>query len=114
MAKLERRMQADVATLANYLNGGIIDSGMSVELVESSVQRIGEVSVWLYVYDKYYMRNSSRTALTVQIVGNGEQAYVTAIGAGGGNGSIFRFSYGAESNFVSVVSDLLDEYGKTR
>ena len=58
------------------------------------------------------MRNSSRAALTVQIVGNGESCAVTAIGAGGGNGSFLSFSYGAEEDFVSVVERLIRDYGK--
>lgn len=114
MAKYEREIVARGSALANYLDEGIRASGMSVELVDSSVQRVGDVTVRLFVYDKYYMRNSSRAALAVQIIGNGETCAVTAIGAGGGNGSFLSFSYGAEEDFVSVVEQLLDEYKKDK
>lgn len=110
MAKHERQVRARVSELASYLDEGIRASGMTVELVDSSAARLGGVDVRLYVYDKFYMRNSSRAALTLEIVGDGSVCYVTAIGAGGGNGSFLSFSYGAEEDFVSVVEKLLDKY----
>ncbi len=110
MAKIERKLSTAASPLAEYLNSGIMSSALSVELVDSAVQRIGDVTVWLYMYDKFYMRNSSRAALSVQIIGNDNVANVTAISAGGGNGSFFSFSYGAEENFVRVVENLLDRY----
>ena len=110
MAKYEIHLNTNAGELAGYLDSGIRDSGFSVELVDSAAYRIGELNVWLYVYDKYYMRNSSRAALTLQIIGDNESAAVTAISAGGGNGSLFSFSYGAEEDFVGVVADLIENY----
>ena len=110
MAKHERQVAAHAAHLVDYLNNGIENSGLSVELVDISVQRIGDAKVWLYVYDRYYMRNQSRTSLTLQIIGRDGEAIVTAIGAGGGNGNLLNFDYGSSDNFISVVEKLLDEY----
>ncbi len=110
MAKHERQLAAHAAHLVNYLDSGIQNSGLSVELVDISVQKIGDTRVWLYVYDKYYMRNSSRTSLTLQVIGRDGEAFVSAIGAGGGNGNFLNFDYGSSDNFVSVVEKLLDEY----
>lgn len=114
MAKYERQIRARASALSNYLDEGIRSSGMSVELVDSSVDRVGSVTVRLFVYDKYYMRNSSRASLTLQIIGDDNNSYVTAIGAGGGNGSFLNFSYGAEEDFVSVVESLLDGYDENK
>ncbi len=110
MAKYERQLNTDASRLASYLDSGILNSAASVELVDSAVQCTGDATIWLYMYDKYYMRNSSRAALTLQIIGNSEKANVTAISAGGGTGLIFNFSYGAEADFVGVVEDLIDSY----
>ena len=110
MAKHERQLAANAAHLVNYLDQGIQNSGMSVELVDVSVQRIGDSRIWLYVYDKYYMRNQSRTSLTLQIIGRDGEAVVTAIGAGGGNGNLLNFDNGSEDNFVGIVEKLLDKY----
>ena len=108
--KLERKLNTSAESLAYYLNNGILNSAVSIKLVDSSMCLLDNVFVWLFVYDKYYMRNSSRAALSVQIVGNGEFASVTAISAGGGNGSLFSFSWGAEDDFVGVVENLLNGY----
>ncbi|MBQ2765592.1 MAG: hypothetical protein IJF48_01225 [Clostridia bacterium] len=110
MAKFECHITTNASRLANYLDSGIMNSALSVELVDSAVQQIGDVTVWLYMYDKYYMRNSSRAALTVQIIGTKNDTNVTAISAGGGTGTFFSFSYGAEENFVGVVENLIDQY----
>ena len=110
MAKCERQIRARAHELVKYLDEGIRSSGMSVELVDSSVQKAAGATVWLFVYDKYYMRASNRAALTVQVIGGDDYAYVTAIGAGGGNGALINFSYGAEEDFVGTVESLLDQY----
>ena len=110
MAKHERQIHTRPSHLVSYLDREIHNSGMSVELVDFAVQRVGGVTVWLYVYDKYYMRNTSRASLTLQIIGGEDSAYVAAIGAGGGNGNVLNFDFGAGSDFVGIVEELLDKY----
>jgi len=111
MAKFEQRIHARPSELAKYLSDGIENSAVTTEMIDSSVTKLGDISVYLQVWEKYYMRNSSRAALTVQIVGedNGDSV-VTAISAGGGTGVFLNFSWGAESDFVSVVERLCAEF----
>lgn len=110
MAKHERQLTARGAHLVNYLDSGIKNSGMSVELVDISVQRVGEATVWLYVYDKLHMRNQSRTSLTLQVVSRDGEAFATVIGAGGGSSNLPRLDNGSKDDFVGIVEGLLDEY----
>lgn len=93
--------------IAGMLSKEIQDSAMSCELVDSSSRRIGEISYYLMVFDKYYMRNSSRASLSVSVIGYGDMVYVDAIGSGGGQGALFNFSWGAEEDFVGTVEQIL-------
>jgi hypothetical protein len=59
------------------------------------------------VFEKYFMRASNRASLTVMVSGEGETVCVDAIGSGGGQGAIFKFSWGAEEGFVGTVEKIL-------
>ncbi len=63
------------------------------------------------VYDKYFMRNSSRASLSLTVVDSGNEIYISAIGAGGGQGVFFNLSWGADSELVDIVSDCLKNLG---
>ena len=55
------------------------------------------------VYDKYFMRNGNRASLSLTVAGHGSDIFISAIGAGGGQGVIFNFSLGAEEELVDIV-----------
>lgn len=111
MASISMVGKGNAAEIAQVLMGEIQNSAMSCQLVDSISRMIGDISYYLMVFDKYYMRNSSRASLTVSVIGTGDIVHVDAIGAGGGQGAIFNFSWGAEENFVNTVADILGGYG---
>lgn len=96
---------------ADLLERGVCNSGMSVECVDRYMSGAddGHVAIVL-VFEKYFMRNSSRASLTVTVDNLSGRTCVHAIGSGGGQGSIFRFDWGASDNFESSVEDSLREY----
>lgn len=108
MAKFECQLTGDFNSIVHYLEEEISDSGMSMNLVDQSNITFGETSVQVLVYDKYYMRNGNRASLSVTIVGNKQDIFISAIGSGGGSGVIFNFSLGAEDDMVSIVEDCID------
>jgi hypothetical protein len=65
----------------------------------------------MLVFEKYYMRSSNRTSLSVMLTQNLDTVYVDAVGSGGGQGALFRFSWGAEASFVSTVARVLQGHG---
>ena len=82
---------------------------MSMNLVDESNYVYGETLVAARVYDKYFMRNGNRASLTLTIVGNNSEVFISAIGAGGGSGVIFNFSLGAENDMVNIVESAVNE-----
>lgn len=101
------RGRGNAPEIAGILKSEVVNSGLSCELVES-VERAG---VYVLVFEKYYMRNSSRASLTVVISSSGDVVTVDAIGSGGGQGALFSFSWGAEENFAQTVADILEPHG---
>lgn len=111
MASLYMTGTGNASEIATILVEEIQNSAMSCELVDSTKRVVGGTSFYLMVFDKYYMRNSSRASLTVSVIGDGDRVYVDAISAGGGQGALFNFSWGAEENFVGIVEEILGGYG---
>ncbi|MBU1142809.1 MAG: hypothetical protein KKH92_04105 [Firmicutes bacterium] len=103
--------RGDIEDIIKYLKEGIQNSGISCELVHSVTRDTNGSKTYLLVFEKWYYRTSSRASLTVMVTENDETIYVDAISAGGGQGLIFRFSWGAEENFVGVVRNLLQSKG---
>lgn len=103
MAKYEKTVQGDFRKIAEQLNQDILESGMSMNLVDESDYEHGDTRVAVRVYDKYFMRNGNRASLSVTIIGSGEEVFLSAIGAGGGSGVFLNFSLGAEDELTEVV-----------
>lgn len=103
MAKYEKKIVGNFDEIINKLQNEIINSGISMNLVDESNYSSGESNIAVRVYDKYFMRNSSRASLNLTVVGHGSDIFISAIGAGGGQGVIFNFSWGAEDELVDIV-----------
>ena len=111
MAKYERHVKGSFSRISSRLNAEVLNSGASVNLVDSTKLVVGGVTVDVRVYDKYYMRNSNRASLTLTVAGDENDCYVSAIGAGGGSGAVFNFSWGAEDDFVATVINAMRGMG---
>jgi hypothetical protein len=86
-------------------------SGLSVEKIDTHHSKApdGREAI-LLVYDKYYMRNSSRASLSILIENVSGDTTVVAIGSGGSQGALINFDWGSAGNFESVVSKALRGY----
>lgn len=111
MAKLSLQGKGDINQISRVLTSGIQSSGLSCELVDSYHRKIGENSIIFLVFEKYYMRASNRASLSIMLTQNDDSICVDAIGSGGGQGPIFRFSWGTEESFISIVPRILSQHG---
>jgi hypothetical protein len=98
-------MTGQFESIVNRLQEDIINSGMTMNLVDESNYTFGDANIAVRVYDKYFMRNGNRASLSLTVVGHGNDIFISAIGAGGGQGIIFNFSLGAEDDMVAVVEE---------
>lgn len=108
MAKYEKTITGKFEEVLKHLENDISNSGMTMNLVDESDYSCGDIKIAVRVYDKYFMRNGNRASLSLTIVGNGMDIFISAIGAGGGQGIIFNFSLGAEVNMVEMVKESIN------
>ncbi len=113
MAKISIECIRDINHIINIISSKMQNS-FSCRLIDAVQRKIGKYYMCVLVFDKYYMRASNRASLTVIITENENSVIVDAVGAGGGQGIIFNFSFGAEEDFVSILKDLLNDNGLTK
>lgn len=111
MAKFEKEFIGDFKTIVYELDKAIREGGISMNLVDESTFQSGDLMVDTRVYDKYFMRNNSRCSLSLTVVSSEDRVYVSAIGAGGGQGVFINFSLGAETEMVEIVASALSRMG---
>jgi len=86
-------------------------SGTTVECVGDYVNRSPDGrEVIMLVFEKYYMRNSSRASLSVVLESLNDQTWVGYLGSGGGQGAVFKFDWGTAEDFAGVVTAALQPY----
>ena len=111
MAKFETNIIGQFNEVIHHLQEDIINSAISMNLVEESNYTSGDTNIAVRVYDKYFMRNGNRASLSLTVVGHGNDIFVSAIGAGGGQGVLFNFSLGAEDDMVAIVQESIERMG---
>lgn len=99
------------ADAANVLYNYVINEGISTECVGRYANRSpnGQETI-LLVFEKYFMRNSSRASLSVIIENVSGQTIVYSIGSGGGQSTLWKFDWGASSDFANLVPNALRNY----
>lgn len=90
-----------------------VQKSSSVELLEAVTRQMGDVTIHILVFEKFYMRSSNWASLSVILTAEKDVLTVDAMGSGGGQGLIFNLSWGAEEDFVSVVESILLNYSFT-
>ncbi len=108
MAKFEKKIIGDFNYVIKKLEQEIIDSAVSMNLVDESNYNVGNMNIAVRVYDKYFMRNGNRASLSLTVVGHDNEIFISAIGAGGGQGIFFNFSLGAEDDMVYIVKSCIE------
>lgn len=111
MAKYEKSIIGKFDDVVKKLENDISNSGISMKLVDESNYSIGEAKIAVRVYDKYFMRNGNRASLSLTVVGNNSDIFISAIGAGGGQGIFLNFSLGAEGEMVGIVQQSIEQMG---
>ncbi|USK56236.1 DUF6054 family protein [Cytobacillus solani] len=109
MAKYESTLTGEFEKVVKHLENDIGNSGISMKLVDESNYMMGTTKIAVLVYDKYFMRNGNRASLSLTIVGDNGNIFISAIGGGGGSGVFLNFSLGAENEMVEIVQKSVEQ-----
>lgn len=114
MAKVSMQGKGNGEEIVHFIIEEMSRSGMTVELIDSVTRQVNDATIYIMVFEKYYMRSSNRASLTVVVTSRNNDILVDAIGAGGGQGVVFKWSWGAEESFVSSIENILSRENFTR
>lgn len=106
-------VNASVQSAADTVEEYVSHSAMSAELIDRHDMSGNGCCAVTLVFEKYFMRNSSRASLTVSIDNLGGATRVHVVGSGGGQGTFLGFDWGAGNDFESTVQDALRDFIRT-
>jgi len=96
---------------AEIITDYVLKNGVSTQCVGTYSNRSSDQNeVIMLVFEKFFMRNSSRASLSVIIENIGGRTVVGSVGSGGGQGAIFNFDWGAGDSFSNLVNKALNRY----
>ena len=107
MAKLERTLTGDFDLVLARLNQGVLDGSMSATLEDSASFTMGSTRVAVRMYERYSALGSNRVAMSLTLVGEGDQLRLTAMTAGGSQAMFFKINTWGEEAFLDTLLDIV-------
>ena len=108
MAKLEQTMQGDFDQLLSNMESGILDGSMSASLEASSDFCSNGARCSVRVFERYSWSGGNRLSMTLTLVGDGEDLFLSAITSGGSQGMFFKFNTWGEEFFLDTLRELAE------
>ena len=109
MAKYEANLHGDFDQVLNYLHDGILNGSMSASFEDESYVQYAGVRCCVRVYERYSWSGGNRLSMTVTLVGDGEELFLSAITAGGSQGMIFKVNTLGEEAFLDTLRGLVEQ-----
>jgi len=110
MAKYESRLSGDFYTFLDRLESGILKGSASANIEDGSDYEIGGVRCAVRVFERYSMIGSNRVSLSVVLIGNGVDLFVTAITSGGSQAVFFKINTLGEESFLQRAIDIIEDF----
>lgn len=114
MAMLERTLRGDFKKIVERLHQGVLDGSISASYEDGTEFTMGSVRCAVRMYERYSWSGSNRVALSLTVVGNGEQVHVTAITAGGSQAMFFKVNTWGEDAFLDTLAQVMDRMEECR
>ncbi len=106
MAKFEYRFRGNFDAVLNRFHSGILGGSVTASFEEGSDYTAGGVRCAVRVYERYSMTGGNRLSLTLTLIGQGEDLFLSAIAAGGSQGMLFKVNTWSEESFLDKVREL--------
>ena len=109
MAKYECELHGDFDETLNYFHKGILEGSMSASYEDESYCQRAGVRCCVRVYERYSMAGGNRLSMTLTLVGDGEDLFLSAITAGGSQGMFLKFNTWGEEAFLDTLRELVEK-----
>ena len=109
MAKLERTLNGDFDLVLARLNQGVLDASVSATLEDCAYFTMGTTRVAVRMYERYSAMGGNRVAMSLTLVGEGDQLHLTAITAGGSQAMFWKVNTWGEEAFLDTLAAVVDQ-----
>lgn len=110
MAKYETRLRGDFDETLRYFHDGIFQKSSSASYEDESYVQYAGVRCCVRVYERYSWSGGNRLSMTLTLVGDGEELFLSAITAGGSQGMVFKFNTLGEKFFLDTLRELAERH----
>lgn len=110
MAQLERNLRGDFRRLLTAIEHGIMQGSVSASLEGGSDYQAGDTRVAVRVFERYSWLGSNRVSLSVTLVGQGDQLFLSAITAGGSQAVFFKINVFGEEAFLNKLREIVEQF----
>lgn len=106
VAKYEHRFRGNFDKALAHLHSGILGGSITASFEDGSDYAAGGLRCAVRVYERYSMTGENRLSLTLTLLGQGEDLFLSAIAAGGGQGMFLKLNAFGEEAFLDKVREL--------
>ena len=110
MAKYEPQLRGDFDAALEYFHKGILDGSMSASYEDESYVQYAGVRCCVRVYERYSWSGGNRLSMTLTLVGDGENLFLSAITSGGSQAMFFKINTWGEESFLATLRELAERY----
>lgn len=106
MAKYEQRLHGNFDAVLARLHSGILGGSITASFEDGSDYAGNGVRCAVRVYERYSVAGGNRLSLTLTLIGQGEDLFLSVIAAGGSQGILLKLNTFGEEAFVDQVREL--------
>ena len=107
MAMLTKRFHGDFDSALAQLHHAVMEGSASASYEEGDDVRMREYRCAVRMYERYSWSGGNRVAMSLTLVGVGQDLHLTAITAGGSQALFFKFNTWGEKAFLDKLDQLL-------
>lgn len=106
MAKYEYRFRGNFDAALERLHNEILNGSITASYEEGSDYAANGVRCAVRVYERYSAGGGNRLSLTITLLGQGENLFLSAIAAGGSQGMFLKINTWSEESFLDKVREI--------
>lgn len=109
MAKYTKQVQGDFDAILEHLHQAVLGGSMSASFEDGSDYSQEDFRCAVRVYERYSWTGGNRVSLTLTLAGGKGSYFLTAITAGGSQGTFFKFNTLGEEAFLETIAGAIEE-----
>ena len=110
MAKFETKLNSDFDAFLSYLENEILQGSISAQLEDASDYQTGDFRCAVRVFERYSMIGDNRLSMSITLVGQGEELFLSGITSGGSKAVLLKINTIGEEAFLDKLIKAVKNY----